>query len=62
MRSGSLLIEATRPAQARNILDTTSFMDIDVKATTHRSLNTSKGVINLNKQTGQHLKLSVHNN
>ena len=45
MRSGSLLIEATRPAQARNILDTTSFMDIDVKATPHRSLNTSKGVI-----------------
>ena len=32
MRSGSLLIEATRPAQARNILETTSFMDIDVKA------------------------------
>ena len=45
MRSGSLLIDATRPAQARNILDTTSFMDIEVKATSHRSLNTSKGVI-----------------
>ena len=45
MRSGSLLIEAARPAQARNILDTTSFMDIEVKATSHRSLNTSKGVI-----------------
>ena len=45
MRSGSLLIEATRPAQARNILDTTSFMDIEVKASSHRSLNTSKGVI-----------------
>ena len=45
MRSGSLLIEATRPAQARNILDTTSFMDIAVKATPHRSLNTSKGAI-----------------
>ena len=45
MRSGSLLIEATRPKQARIILDTTSFMDIEVKATPHRSLNTSKGVI-----------------
>ena len=44
MRSGSLLIEATRPKQARIILDTTSFMDIEVKATPHRSLNTSKGV------------------
>ena len=33
MRSGSLLIEATRAAQARNILDTTKFMDIEVKAT-----------------------------
>ena len=29
IRSGSLLIEATRPAKARNILDTTSFMDIN---------------------------------
>ena len=45
MRSGSLLIEATRPKQARIILDTTTFMDIEVKATPHRSLNTSKGVI-----------------
>ena len=45
MRSGSLLVEATRPAQARNILDTTKFMDIEVKATPHRSLNSSKGVI-----------------
>ena len=45
MRSGSLLIEATRPKQTRIILDTISFMDIEVKATPHRSLNTSKGVI-----------------
>ena len=45
MRSGSLLIEATRAAQARNILDTTKFLDIEVKATPHRSLNSSKGVI-----------------
>ena len=45
MRFGSLLVEATRPAQARNILDTTKFMDIEVKVTPHRSLNSSKGVI-----------------
>ena len=45
MRSGSLLIEATRAKQARMIRDTKSFLNIDVRATPHRSLNTSKGVI-----------------
>ena len=45
MRSGSLLIEASRPTQAKMILDTTVLIDTEVKATPHRSLNTSKGVI-----------------
>ena len=45
MRSGSLLIEAARAKQARMIRDTKSFLNIDVRATPHRSLNTSKGVI-----------------
>ena len=45
MRTGGLLIEAARATQARMILDTTSFMGIEVTASPHRSLNTSKGVI-----------------
>ena len=45
MKSGSLLIEAARAKQARMIRDTTNFLDIDVKCTPHRSLNSSKGVI-----------------
>ena len=45
MRSGSLLIEASRPTQAKMILDTTVLINTEVKATPHRSLNTSKGVI-----------------
>ena len=45
LRSGSLLIEAARPTQAKMILDTTLLLNTEVKATAHRSLNTSKGVI-----------------
>ena len=45
MRTGGLLIEASRATQARMILDTTCFMGIEVTASPHRSLNTSKGVI-----------------
>ena len=45
MKSGSLLIEAAREAQAHQILKTKLFLDIDVKASPHRSLNSSKGVI-----------------
>ena len=45
MRSGSLLIEASRPTQAKMILDTTVLIDTEVKASAHRSLNQSKGVI-----------------
>ena len=45
MKSGSLLIEATRAKQSRMIRDTTSFLNIEVKCTPHRSLNSSKGVI-----------------
>ena len=45
LRSGSLLIEAARPTQAKMILETTVLLNIEVKATAHRYLNTSKGVI-----------------
>ena len=45
MKSGALLVEASRPTQAKMILDTTILINTEVKATAHRSLNTSKGVI-----------------
>ena len=45
MKSGALLVEASRPTQAKMILDTTFLINTEVKATAHRSLNTSKGVI-----------------
>ena len=45
MKSGSLLIEANRASQSRMIRHTKTFMDIEVKASPHRTLNTSRGVI-----------------
>ena len=45
MKSGALLVEAARPTQAKMILDTTMLINTEVRATAHRSLNTSKGVI-----------------
>ena len=45
MKSGSLLIEAARAKQSRMIRETTNCLNIDVKCTPHRSLDTSKGVI-----------------
>ena len=45
LKDGSLLIEASRNIQAKHILDTQSFLDIEVDADAHHSLNTSKGVI-----------------
>ena len=45
MKCGSLLIEASRITQAKKLMETEVFMDIDVRASPHRSLNTSKGVV-----------------
>ena len=45
MKSGYLLTEATRAKQSKMIRDTTSFLNIHVKCTPHRSHNSSKGVI-----------------
>ena len=45
MKDGSLLIEASRNVQAQHLLDTQTYLDIEVDAEAHRSLNTSKGVI-----------------
>jgi hypothetical protein len=45
LRSGNLLIEVDKEAQAKNLLNATSFLNIPIKITPHRSLNSSKGVI-----------------
>ena len=45
MKTGALLIEATRATQARQILATTDICGLAVTASAHRTLNSSKGVI-----------------
>src|SRR6266516_2030253 len=45
LRSGVLLIEVSRPAQATNLLKQTTFAMVPVKVTPHRTLNSCKGVI-----------------
>jgi hypothetical protein len=45
LRSGLILVEVTRPGQARNLLRQTLFASIPVKVSEHRSLNSCKGVI-----------------
>ena len=45
MKSGALLIEASRAKQSRMMRGTTNFLNIDVRATPNRSFNSSKGVI-----------------
>ena len=45
LRSGALLIEVSRPAQATNLLKQTTFAMIPIKVTPHRTMNSCKGVI-----------------
>ena len=45
LKDGSLLIEVEKYIQAQLLLDTQTFLDIEVDAEAHRSLNVSKGVI-----------------
>ena len=45
MKSGALLIEATRAAQAQQILACTDLCGLAVSASAHRTLNSLKGVI-----------------
>jgi hypothetical protein len=45
LRSGALLIEVSRPAQAQNLLNQTIFATVPVKVTPHRTMNSCKGVI-----------------
>jgi hypothetical protein len=45
LRSGALLVEVTREPVARNLLKMTTFVQIPVTVSAHRSLNFCKGVI-----------------
>ena len=45
LRSGIILVEVLREAQALNLLKLTSFASVPVKVSAHRSMNTCKGVI-----------------
>jgi len=45
LRSGALLIEVSRPAQAQNLLKQTAFASVPVVVTPHRTMNSCKGVI-----------------
>ena len=45
LRSGVILVEVLREAQAQNLLRQTSFASVPVKVSAHRSMNTCKGVI-----------------
>ena len=45
LRSGDLLVEVSRATQANNLLKTETLVNVPVKVTPHRSLNSSKGVI-----------------
>ena len=55
MKDGCLLIEAKTNIQAQLLLDTYKFLDIEVDAEAHRSLNTSKGVIGDYHKDLQHM-------
>jgi len=45
LRSGVILVEATRKTQAEHLIKQTVFASIPVKVTAHRTLNSSKGVV-----------------
>ena len=64
MKDGSLLIEALRNVQAQHLLDTQTYLDMEVDAEAHRSLNTSKWVIrdyhqDLRDMTDEQIKLEL---
>ena len=45
LQSGVLLVEVTREAQANKLMKLSTILDLAVKVTPHRSLNSSKGVV-----------------
>lgn len=45
LRTGDIVVQVDRKAHAMNLLKTTSFVNVNVKCSQHRSLNTSKGIL-----------------
>ena len=45
LRAGILLVEVTRETQATNLLALKSILDLNVKVSAHRSMNSCKGVV-----------------
>ena len=45
LRSGDILVECAKKAHAENLLCATTLAGVGMKASPHRSLNSSKGVI-----------------
>ena len=45
LRSGDILVTCLKKAQADNLLRATKLANVGIKASPHRSLNSSKGVI-----------------
>ena len=45
LRSGALLVEVTRKSHSTNLLRSTIFINIPIKVSPHRSLNTKRGII-----------------
>ena len=45
LRSGDILVECAKKAHAENLLRATTLAGVGMKASPHRSLNSSKGVI-----------------
>ena len=45
LRSGDILVECAKKAHAKNLLRATTLAGVGMKASPHRSLNSSKGVL-----------------
>ena len=45
LRSGHIMVEVTQKSHSTNLLKTTNFVNIPVKVSRHRTLNSKKGVI-----------------
>ena len=44
MRSGNIMVECSRPAQAKNLLSAEHILDTPISASPHKSLNSSQGI------------------
>ena len=52
LRDGSFLVECARKLQAMGLLKTTRFVDRSVRVSSHKALNSSRGVIRCRELSG----------